>query len=532
MSSSLRHARRVHRGPATRSETAPLGGYVDLSTAAALPESLPADGLSFGDDADDLDPAPQRRRRRHPMLPALLVGVDITAIALATGLALLLRSHLPFFPPVLDVTNFAWTIGVAISVLWLVMVTLVGGHSRRGVGTGTIEFQKILSASGITAGIVGIVCYLVKFSLSRAYFSALFVLGVIFLLAGRFMVRRWMQRMRRSGRLTQRTLVAGTPSTIEDVTRVLERESWLGYEIVGCLTPDESYRADDLNAPVVGHTKEVSQIVEAVDATDADVVVFAAGAMPNAMHFRRTAWALESHNAQMVVAPALTDISSQRINVRPVGGLPLVYVEPPQNERSAHLFKRTFDLVGGALLIVLLSPVFLIAALSVWLNDRGPVFFKQTRVGRDGEHFECLKFRSMVVNADEVLDQIAHLNEHDGVLFKMQDDPRITRPGKLLRRLSLDELPQLLNVVRGDMSLVGPRPPLPSEVERYHRDVHRRLRVRPGMTGLWQVSGRSELSWSETVRLDLYYADNWSLLQDLNILVRTVRAVLGGRGAF
>lgn len=218
--------------------------------------------------------------------------------------------------------------------------------------------------------------------------------------------------------------------------------------------------------------------------------------------------------------------------LRPVGGLPLVYVERPQSEAASTWLKRAFDIVGAAAVLLLASPIMAITALLIKREDGGPVLFRQERVGRDGTTFPCLKFRSMVVDAEAKLRALQSQNMADGVLFKMTDDPRITRIGKVIRRLSIDELPQLVNVLRGEMSLVGPRPSLPSEVERYHSDVMRRLRVRPGLTGLWQVSGRSDLSWDDAVRLDLYYVDNWSMMQDLHILVRTVRAVLASRGAY
>jgi exopolysaccharide biosynthesis polyprenyl glycosylphosphotransferase len=244
-------------------------------------------------------------------------------------------------------------------------------------------------------------------------------------------------------------------------------------------------------------------------------------------------WALEERRVQVIVVPSLTDVSEDRIRVRPVAGLPLVHLERPQSQQAGRWLKRSFDVIGSAALLVFASPVLLAVALAVRFHDGGPVLFRQTRVGRDGREFECLKFRSMEVNAEQRLDALNALRDGGNtVLFKMVEDPRITRPGRIIRRFSLDELPQLWNVLQGDMSLVGPRPPLPHEVEQYHSDVMRRLRVRPGMTGLWQVSGRSDLSWEETVRLDLYYVDNWSMVQDLAILARTLQAVLGSRGAY
>ncbi len=234
----------------------------------------------------------------------------------------------------------------------------------------------------------------------------------------------------------------------------------------------------------------------------------------------------------MIVAPSVSDVSSERVRVRPVGGLPLIHIDPPRVTDAARWGKRLFDIVGASLMLLVLAPAFLLSAAAVKLHDRGPVLFRQTRVGRNGERFACLKFRTMVVDAEGLLAQLHAFTGYSKGLFKMHDDPRITKPGRLLRRFSIDELPQLVNVLRGEMSLVGPRPPLPLEAEKYDDRDARRLRVRPGLTGLWQVSGRSDLSWDEAIRLDLYYVDNWSALQDLSILTKTVSAVLRPSGAY
>ena len=244
------------------------------------------------------------------------------------------------------------------------------------------------------------------------------------------------------------------------------------------------------------------------------------------------AWDLEKRDVQMIVVPNVADISAQRLDVRPVAGLPLVDVERPQAIAATRWIKRTFDLLVSAVLLVLAAPLLAGVALAIWLEDRGPVLFRQVRVGRAGEEFHCLKFRSMCVDAESKLAELQARNQGAGVLFKIADDPRITRVGHFIRRFSLDELPQLWNAFRGDMSLVGPRPALPSEVARYDSDTRRRLDVRPGLTGLWQVSGRSNLSWEDTVRLDLFYVDNWSMVQDLAILAKTARAVVGSDGAY
>ena len=227
-----------------------------------------------------------------------------------------------------------------------------------------------------------------------------------------------------------------------------------------------------------------------------------------------------------------SDVAAERVKVRPVAGLPLLHVDKPRSAAAVRSAKRAFDVIGSLAVLLALSPVFALAAIQIKRSDGGPVFFRQARVGRVGQPFGMVKFRSMVLDAEERLAELAALNESDGVLFKMKEDPRITRVGRFLRRYSIDELPQLVNVIRGEMSLVGPRPPLPAEVDKYAIDVHRRLLVRPGLTGLWQVSGRSGLSWDESVRLDLYYVENWSPSLDATILLRTLLAILRGSGAY
>jgi exopolysaccharide biosynthesis polyprenyl glycosylphosphotransferase len=232
------------------------------------------------------------------------------------------------------------------------------------------------------------------------------------------------------------------------------------------------------------------------------------------------------------VAPALLDVAGPRTTIRPVAGLPLLHMDHPEFTGTKQVIKDAFDKLVGLSALALTAPVFLFVTLVIRLDDGGPAFFRQTRVGRDGRDFTVYKFRTMVMDAEKLKTELTASNDHDGVLFKMRKDPRITKVGSWLRRWSLDELPQLLNVVRGDMSLVGPRPALPDEAARYGDYVRRRLVVKPGLTGLWQVNGRSDLSWEESVRLDLRYVENWSLVLDLQILWKTLSAVWRGSGAY
>ena len=467
----------------------------------------------------------QRRRPRG------IAGGDLVIITAATALAAIGRTGLEVFDVANDVNQVAQSVGLWIVAGWMLANLLAGTYTSSHLGVGTIEYARVCSAAGLTAGAIGILSYLTKFNLSRGFFVLIFAIGLPAVLVWRWYARRMVHRAHARGRLLTRVLISGSVAHVDEVAAVLEREAWLGFRIVGALIPSsQPLRATPRGVPVVGTTTHTA---ESVLAEKADMVVFTEGAFPSAVDFRRIAWDLEGHHVQMAVVPSLSDISTGRIAMRPVGGLPLVHVGQPQSLGASRGLKRAFDLLGATALLLLASPVMLVFAIATKLQDGGPVLFRQTRVGRDGELFECLKFRSMVVDAEAQLPGITHLNQNsDGVLFKVARDPRVTKVGALMRRLSIDELPQLINVVNGDMSLVGPRPALPAEVRRYVPDVQRRLHVRPGVTGLWQVSGRSDLSWEDTVRLDLYYVDNWSLVQDLSILAKTVHAVVRPRGAY
>ena len=463
------------------------------------------------------------------LLPWLLAVVDLVMISLATVLAVRFRVSLPIFDTADDVLDNTALASAFFVATWLVLLAFFGAYERHFLGAGTEEFKLVVNASFFTAALVATMAFLMKYPLSRGFFVLLFPLGVVLLVLGRFAARRLLQRMRVRGHFIEHVLLVGTPGYIGEIHTVLARESWLGYHVVGCLVPADYAGLEHTSTgiPVLGMIDEVRSVV---DERSPDIVFFTAGAVSSSTQLRRLAWELEDHaHVQIIVAPNVTDVSSERVRIRPVAGLPLMHLGRARSQLATNDAKRTFDVVGAVGILLLVWPVLL--ALMAWirLHDGGPALFRQTRVGRDGAEFTCLKLRSMVVDAEA---RLAELEARDHVLFKDADDPRVTRPGRLIRRFSLDELPQLWNVVRGEMSLVGPRPPLPAEVAQYEDDMLRRLAVLPGMTGLWQVSGRSDLSWEDTVRLDLYYVDNWSMVQDLIILARTVSAVLTSRGAY
>jgi exopolysaccharide biosynthesis polyprenyl glycosylphosphotransferase len=429
----------------------------------------------------------------------------------------------------LSLTQSVALVAVPLVVAWIAVIALRGGYDQGVFGAGADEYKAVVNASLLTAALLGIGCYVSRFQLSRQFFLVAFMIGPVLLVTGRFILRRALHRARRHGSLAQRTIIVGSADHVDAVASVLSRETWLGYEMLGALVSKGFDQCTAGGVSVLGHVEEAAALIRAYHA---DVVFVVGGAFDAPHAMRNLVWDLESDNVQVIMAPGVTDVSSARIRVRPVAGLPLLHLDRPRSQDALRWAKRTFDILGSASLLALMSPLMIWTAWQIRRNDGGPVLFRQLRVGRDGDYFTCLKFRSMVVDAEDVLPKLrGELGYAEG-LFKMHRDPRITKPGQWIRRFSIDELPQLINVLRGDMSLVGPRPPLPIEVDRYTLMQSRRLRVRPGMTGLWQVSGRSDLSWTESIRLDLYYVDNWSMIQDLVILVRTVGAVLSSRGAY
>jgi exopolysaccharide biosynthesis polyprenyl glycosylphosphotransferase len=312
----------------------------------------------------------------------------------------------------------------------------------------------------------------------------------------------------------------------------LQREPLSGLQVVAaCVTGEPRLFTKDSLVPVLG---TLTDVVEVLDELGADTVCVAAGPGVTAGTLRELSYQLEGTGVDLLVSPVLTNVTGTRLSYRTIPGLPLLHVDEPELSGSRRLIKGMFDRVVGLVGLILVAPLLLAMAVAIRLTSPGPAFFRQQRVGRAGETFRIWKLRTMYTGAHGDKDALRAANVHglDGVLFKLPQDPRVTPVGRFLRRYSLDELPQLINVVLGHMSLVGPRPPLQEEVDRYDGHVHRRLLVKPGITGLWQVSGRADLPWEEAVRLDLHYVENWSLGLDVAVLCRTAIAVLKARGAY
>jgi exopolysaccharide biosynthesis polyprenyl glycosylphosphotransferase len=417
----------------------------------------------------------------------------------------------------------------ALPLLWLGAVALAGGYDSRFIGVGSDEFRRILNAGVSLTAAVAILSYALKLDIARGYVAVAMPSTAILDLGMRYWLRKHLHKMRSAGRCLRRVLVVGHAPAIRELAETLRRSSYHGMSIVGACLAGTSRPCEIAGIPVFGGLSTVSA---ALDSSAADMVAVLSCPEMNGVRLRELGWALEQTGTELCVAPALLDVAGPRTTIRPIAGLPLLHVDQAELAGVKRLIKGALDRLLAGVALIVLSPAFAAIALAVRAHDRGPVFFRQQRVGRNGETFWLWKFRTMVVDAEERRAQLAALNEGAGVLFKMRRDPRVTKVGAWLRRWSLDELPQLINVVIGDMSLVGPRPALPQETARYGDDMQRRLKVKPGITGLWQVSGRSTLAWEEAVRLDIRYVENWSVMLDLQILWKTCAAVIRGSGAY
>jgi exopolysaccharide biosynthesis polyprenyl glycosylphosphotransferase len=429
-------------------------------------------------------------------------------------------------------------IGVALASGWLLWLRYARAYDDRVLGYGSDEYRRVAGASMRLAGTVAILGYIVDIGISRGFLAIAFISGTSGIVTCRWIARKRLHRARANGRgWSHRLLVVGDAAHVLELIRQLRREPYTGYRVVGACIP-EALLAPPLpgtprqhlgEVPVVGSFRN---IIESATAARADTIAVTGSAELTASRLRRLGWQLEGTGMELVVAPALTDVAGPRIHTRPVAGLPLIHVEQPDFRGSGKIIKGVVERMLAAFALLVFLPLLIGLAILIKIDSRGPVLFRQKRVGQHGQEFSVFKFRTMVAGADRMVSQLSMLNESDGLLFKMRADPRVTRVGRFLRKFSLDELPQFVNVLRGDMSLVGPRPPLPSEVAQYDGDVARRLLVKPGITGLWQVSGRSDLSWEDGIRLDLFYVENWSLASDITILWKTLGAVIRSRGAY
>jgi exopolysaccharide biosynthesis polyprenyl glycosylphosphotransferase len=423
-------------------------------------------------------------------------------------------------------------VSASIAAVWLAALSIYRTRALQIVGSGLEEYRRVWTATLSLFGVIAVVSTIFRLDIARGYLAIALPLGLLALTLSRWGWRRFVVRRRSQGACMHSVLAVGRIDSIQALAQSLVRSPHDGYQLVGVCAPGPP--RDRMHIPPIGDVAAYpfdGEIASAVASSGADTVVLASGHL-DPDEIRALSWQLEKMDVELVVSPGMIDVAGPRLTMRQVSGLPLLHVDKPQYDGAKRFQKRAFDVCFSLLVLLMASPLLLAAAVAIKATSRGPVFYLSERIGLDGRPFQMIKFRSMVVDADQRLADVEHLNESGGVLFKIRMDPRVTPVGQVLRRYSIDELPQFINVLLKDMSVVGPRPPLANEVEAYDDLVRRRLLVRPGITGLWQVSGRSDLSWADAVRLDLSYVENWSMIGDLVIAAKTAGAVLRGSGAY
>lgn len=467
---------------------------------------------------------PVRNRRS---LVKRLVLLDAIVLTAASVLAYWIRSRIGSTGALSPLKNEV-PAAIAVLPLWLVALHATGSYSPFHIAMGVNGIRKFLAGTTLAVVSLGFISFLLNLQLSRLYVGLLFVTALVGGAAARLAVRSSLRKGWARGAGVQNTLLVGVNEESVAVARAMQDE--LGYEVVGFL--------DDRLSPgtkVYEDTAVIAAItddaVEVARRLGAGLVVVAPSAVESGT-LQRLAVGLEGSEIDLAIAPSLFEVVTRRLTVEAVGNVPLLQVEQIRLDGFRAAAKRTLDVAGALLLLAITWPVMVIAATTVRFDSAGPIIFRQRRIGKDQRPFTILKFRTMSDGAEERLGEVVQLNEAGHHFFKIKQDPRVTAVGKTLRKWSVDELPQLWNVLRGDMSLVGPRPPLPAEVARYEDWHLRRLRVRPGITGLWQVSGRSNVDFDEAARLDIFYIENWSVGLDMAIALRTARAVFGRDGAY
>lgn len=475
-----------------------------------------------------------RWREKHA---TALIATDALAVAAAIGLAHRYRfGDLFWFEPARALANSA-IFSVLLGVLW--MTGLAISHSRvpRIIGAGAEEYRQVVRATVFVFGAIGLLAILLKVQLSRSYLMIVLPTGLALLLVLRWLARVVIGKVReRKGRCVTRLVIVGSMPGVTQLCGSLSRVPSSEYRVVGVCVPDAD-AGDVVTVPGFGDIPnfgDESTVLEAVAAVDGHAVAVSATERLGGAGLGDLSWELDKHDIELLVAPGLVDVVGQRLHMRPVSALPLIHVERPQYHGAKKFKKRFFDVLFSSAVLLCALPVLLIIAAAIKIDSKGPVFYRAQRIGLNGKPFRMLKFRTMVQGADAMISDLSSLDlvASPRDAFKFRNDPRVTRVGAVLRKYSADELPQFINVIKGTMSVVGPRPPLLVEVDAYNDRSRRRLLVRPGITGLWQINGRSDLSWEDSVRLDLFYVENWSMTADFLISLRTLRAVFQHTGAY
>ncbi|MFE6859764.1 sugar transferase [Nocardia sp. NPDC057668] len=427
-------------------------------------------------------------------------------------------------------------ISAGIALAWLTLLNWNGARSPRVIDTGSGEYRKLLSSALHLFGPLAIVALVLGLDDARTYLAITLPLGLTGLILGRLIWRLRTARRQTPHAHQRSVLIVGSTEAARTMAAAFSRSRPVRYRVAGVCTPDRLPAADSAvieidgrSIPIVGDDRSV---VRAARRVGADTVAVMATNHLGPSDIRRMAWDLDLAGVELIVAPGVIDISKTRMTSQLLEGMPMLHIDGPQYDRAMSLHKAAFDTCFAILALILVAPLMLVIAAAVKLTSKGPIFYLSERIGVDGKPFRMIKFRSMYADADRQAPALITSNGGNPLFFKLKNDPRITPVGQFIRKYSLDELPQFLNVLRRDMSVVGPRPQVRREVRSYNGVTRRRLLVMPGITGLWQVSGRSDLAPEESVELDLFYVENWSMLLDMSIIGKTITTVARGDGAY
>lgn len=475
--------------------------HLDRSaTGSVLPEALAR--FAHADDKAIANPL--------RTISWVAMGMDALLISVSVMIGFLLRGT----------GGYPWRATIAILVVWIGALAIRGAYDTGRIGVGSDEFKNVLTATVGTFAFFASVGFVLEITDGRRFIIGTFLAGAILLPVGRRAIRVWVFNRRRHGFLMRRTLIIGSGPALQELDTRLTRDPRTGFRVVQAMQGPRSALEIDT---------WLDDVSRALQEHEVDAVAISQTPNMSSEVVRRLSWRLEGPSIDLLVAPTLGDATGPRLNIRPAAGLPLLHLEEPRLTGPQALLKRATDLLVASIGLLVISPLLLVIGIAIRITSPGSALFIQDRVGQAGEVYRLVKFRTMYEGSDLIrLDTLGSLA---GDPDSYKQDPRITPLGRFLRRWSLDELPQLWNVLLGDMSLVGPRPMLVDELPLLDTSDHRRHLTKPGMTGLWQVSGRKEVEWSERMQLDLRYVENWSPALDLVIMVKTVKAVATGKGA-
>lgn len=496
-------------------------GRPDMPDQATIPLSTPA-RIGWAEAHSHRD-RPHLRRDPLRVYATRAVVLDGCAVFVAGVVGFILRWAIPYS---VELNNPTYVSLVGVVVLsWMAVLVLRGAYDTRVLGIGSEEFKRVVSASATVFAAVAVVAFALKLDLSRGFVLITFAVGMLLLLCVRWGLRSWLRHERRYGHFLHRTVVIGAEPMRDEIVDMLDRDPVAGFTVV-----------DVIEEPATGPDEAIldswlDEVMARISLQDADTVAVAGSPSMGQDVVQRLAWRLEGPRVDLLVAPTIGDVAGPRVTMRMAADLPLLHLDEPHLTGPKRAIKRALDIGAGVLLFALFLPLMVIAAVGVRISSRGPVFYVQERVGRGGQIISVPKFRTMYIGSDKLRKEV--IGRPDGaILDRYRGDPRITPFGRVLRRWSIDEMPQVINVIIGSMSLVGPRPVLVDEMPLLGDADHRRHLTKPGLTGLWQVSGRKSVDWEERMRLDLDYVEHWSPALDLVIVAKTIKAVLVGNGAY